>query len=228
MSTLSIIGTILFWGVVGLIYYHSEIRPHQAEGFFQDMRRSYAQVLNGERTYYSFINDYYQECQIARPKDSPNLIILKSKLSLILQHEDFVKGNLAKPKMTHYRFLEAWSHYEPSVESEQINTKRVPEVFTKGKGKEIMDKMVSKGYCEPETLKWNPEKSSYLMAMFSTAIAKELNLKKNPRKPFNDIWGNNGKNNLSSLEAQALDSKVSDELIREVKELFPNYSSNGD
>lgn len=224
MSTLSIIGTILFWGVVGLIYYYSEMRPHQAEGFFQNMRRVYSQVLNGERSFYTFIRDYYLKCQKADPKDTPGLIDLKSRLLIILPHEDFVKEKLAEPNMTLYRFLEAWTHYEPPVESEDITT-TIPDIFTKGKGKEILDLMVSKGYCEPETLKWNPEKSTYLMALFATAIAQELNLTKNSRKPFNEIWGNNGKDrNISDLETQALGSKKSDDLISEVKELFPNYS----
>jgi hypothetical protein len=137
---------------------------------------------------------------------------------------DFIKANLAKPNLTHYRFLEAWTHYEPPLESKDKNNHKVPEIFTRGKGKEIMDMMVLNNYCESQTLKWNPDKSTYLMALFSTAIAQEINLKKETRKPFNEIWGNNGKNNLSSLETQALLSKDAKMLVKEVKELFPSYS----
>ena len=83
-----------------------------------------------------------------------------------------------------------------------------------------MGRLVAHGYCEEGSLKWNEEKSTYLMAMFADAISNALDLKRCRWKVFEGIWG---KYNYPDLLSKANDSKESDQLLLEVQEVFPDY-----
>lgn len=190
---------------------------HYPESLFNEIKKSYQSVIDGQLSYLEFKVDVKNKCRFIKDDDSEEMTGFKKWMINLLDYDNFIQETLLNPHTSLEQFMTQWKEY--NLESP------VPDLFTKGKGKDIMDMMVKHGYCEPVTLRWKDSKSSYLMGMFSSAIADELGLKRHRRKPFNEIWGNGGKNNLSSLESQALECKDSNQLIKEVQELFPKYKA---
>lgn len=219
MSIFEFLLGVLGWGLLGLVYYYDVIRPRYPRAFFNNLHHDYLRVTRNEITYNYFINHYYQQCLVHDTKESRELFELKNELLSILPCEQFIRSTLSTDAITYQRFLNAWMTYDPSQLNEE-NLKVIPIQFTQGRGKEIMDSMIMNNYCKAETLEWNNEHSSFLMALFADAIAEELQLGRERRKPFKELWGNH---NYSDLLTKAQDSKESDLLIEKVKEIIPSY-----
>ena len=139
-----------------------------------------------------------------------------------------------------------WGQYDPDMEyeqseippeeispSEDSSVDTLPaDDYAKGKahllsskeGKEMLEKLVSLGYCEPDTYRWKEEHSSYLMALFAYAIMQELGHRRGDWAAFRGLWCSEKKNNLTTLRDQALGAKKSKIYIETVKKVFPKFN----
>lgn len=278
------------------IYFYSEVMPRLPGHYLRRLCSDYHKVVNGEISYHYFVNHYSVDCQILRPKDSPELREFKCELLDILQYEDFIRRTLSDSSMNYGRFIEEWKRYEPSIgfdqsvptpyeepfypgdsiaeapsaetssenpiaetpsaeslsENNMMETPSAESSFSEGpsattspsidssldilpvgegidrilsseKGKEMMEKLVSLGYCEPMTYRWYEKHSSYLMALFAYAIMQELGNRRGDWTAFSRLWCSEKKNNLTCLRDQALTSTNSKSLIETVQKVFPNY-----
>ena len=220
--------------ILAISYYREEYLPRFPVYYFRRMLRDFRKVINGEISYFYFSNHYFMDCQIINPKDSTDLRSFKDELMGMLQCEDFIKRTLSDSSITYYGFKSAWEKYNPnmgagdrdnpSILPEDISELEIPPILSTEKGRNTMEKMVQAGYCEPITYKWKEDYSTYLMALFAYAIIQEMDNEHGVWAALTSLWGNNGKNNISSLKTQALGAKNSKHLIETVQGVFPLYN----
>ncbi len=237
---------VLLLLILAISYVYEEYLPRYPVYYFRRLLREFGEVLDGSVSYNYYRTHYEADCLELRPKDSRELREFKNILPVILQYEGFVRRTLSDSSITYYGFIEAWKLYDPDLEFVQseilpeetsrsedssvdnipINdhSKEIAKILSLDKGKEMMEKLVSLGYCEPVTYRWKEKHSSYLMALFAYAIIQEHNNKRGIWVAFSRLWCSEKKNNLTTLRDQALESPNSKSYIETVQSVFPNYN----
>ena len=114
------------------IYLYSEVMPRLPGHYLRRLRSDYHKVVNGEISYHYFVNHYSVDCQILRPKDSPELREFKYELLGILQYEEFIKRTLSDSSMNYGRFIEEWKRYDPIIGFDQSVPPPYEEPFNPG------------------------------------------------------------------------------------------------
>ena len=208
---------------LGVVWYMDDIRPYLARTLFNKMKDGYKDVIDGKITFSSFKVRAQIECQPG-PKDTDEMIRFKMWLISILQDDSFFKEAFSKPGLTIgelSRMRDAYDPDAPVIEPRQV----IPEIFKEGRGKEIMDALVDKHYCNAETLEWigNSNYTTELQGVFADAICKSLRLPYKGRfEEIKKIWGN--KNYTQYFDqARLKDTAERERLQSLVREIFPTY-----